>query len=220
MKTEFYIIGDSHAGALAQGAKQLGCKFSGGPMMAGRNMIDPFCYAENDEFVIAEDKPCLDRVRIELKPMLMSGCPVLSTVGFNINWFAEMSLRGFTVNTSRGDRNYISREVFRRCALEFANGAIEFYKLLKKYNLDIYAVYSPQRIDLDYLEVANRYDEIFAAEINELGVKLIDVRAATCDAHGCLKSEYSAAKGDDHLHANAAFGKIVIKEFLKKAFHR
>ena len=48
-------------------------------------------------------------------------------------------------------------------------------------------------------------------EVSALGVTMVDVRAQTTDARGILRPEY--AYDQDHVHANDAFGEIVLRKF-------
>jgi hypothetical protein len=214
---KFFIFGDSHAGNLGRSAKSLGLDFAGGSIMAGIYLNDPFFKIEDRTFKMLSDLG-VERLSKRLDDaglgpnFLDLDMPILSTVGFNTNNFATLfQKKNLAIGDSRVGQ-LISDACFEAVVEGSRNGALEFYRAMTRAGKSIFAVLSPQRFDRAPFAACQAFEEIMSRRMTEIGVRIVDVRAETTDNRGILLPEYES---EDPVHANQAYGAIVLRRFAE-----
>jgi hypothetical protein len=217
MPAKFFIFGDSHSGRLLRAARGLGLDFAGGSVMAGEHFHTRFFTVTDGRFeMLAElGKERLGKRLSDagLSNLMDVDVPFLSTVGFNTTNFSNAFEReGFAFAPAPvPGKTMISHACFDAVVKSARAGAIAFYRALHDAGKRVYAVPSPQRFPENQLQICRAFEAVMMREISALGVTIVDVRAQTTDARGILRPEY--AYEQDHVHANDAFGEIVLGKF-------
>jgi hypothetical protein len=216
MNPKFFIFGDSHSGRLLRAARGLRLDFDGGSIMAGENFHERFFTVRRGRFRMLTElgRERLDKRLAEagLSNLLDADMPFLSTVGFNTTNFGNtFEHQGFAIESAPG-KTMVSRACFGAVVAGARAGAIEFYRALRDAGKRVYAVPSPQRFDKNQMRLCRAFEAVMIARLSELGVVIVDVRGETTDARGILRPEYAYEK--DRVHANDAFGEIVLRKFL------
>jgi len=216
MNPKFFIFGDSHSGRLLRAARGLALDFVGGSIMAGENFHERFFTVRRGRFQMLTE---LGRERLGkrlsdagLSDLLDADMPFLSTVGFNTTNFSHaFENQGFAIESSPG-KTMVSQACFGAVVESARVGALEFYRALRDAGKRVYAVPSPQRFHENQVRLCRAFEAVMIARLSEFGVAIVDVRKETTDARGILRPEYAYEK--DRVHANDAFGEIVLRKFL------
>jgi hypothetical protein len=215
MPAKFFIFGESHSGRLLRAARGLRLEFDGGSVMAGEHFHTPFFSVADGRFEMLAELG-KERLAKRLSDAGLSNLwdvdvPFLSTVGFNTTNFSNAFDReGFASAPVRGRRT-VSHACFDAVVKSARAGALAFYAALRDAGKRVYAVPSPQRFPENQIELCRAFEAVMIREVTALGVTMVDVRAETTDARGILRPEY--AYEQDHVHANDAFGEIVLRKF-------
>lgn len=217
----FFLIGNSHAICLAVAARKKRIPFHGGPLTAGEAVSGPACSVEGGRFRLLDPtretklREYLDRFSRGID-LLDIGHPIVSTFGFNTQEFIRR-MRCVELSYEFDDRPgapHVSRQAFDAIVTCARTRAIDFYRALRERGLTVYCLCPPQRFALEDVALGRAFEGIVMSRIAALGVHLIDVRARTMDADGLLREEFLPARRDDRVHANAAFGAIVIDQLV------
>jgi hypothetical protein len=218
MPPDFLLLGDSHAGALKRAAEALNVSFTGGNLMAGKEMNDYFFRIDGNQFVLTSESASrllagyLRKGKLG-QNLLDIEVPLLSTVGFNThNFESAFRNQGLTIDAAENKR-FISAACFEAVVDGARRGALEFYRALRQADRIVYAVLSPQRFAPEKAAVCRAFEVVMVRRLLALGVGIIDVRAETTDGEGVLLSKFEPEKTEDWVHANGDFGAIVIKKF-------
>jgi hypothetical protein len=217
MNPRFLVFGDSHAGTLGRAAKALELDFAGGSVMAGYYMNDTFCEVRDGRFEMLS-KLGTERLAHRLSRdglgsnLLDIDLPILSTVGFNsANFCSQFCDEDLAIEGSPGTR-FISSACFEAVVDGSRRGALAFYAILKAAGKTVYAVPSPQRFRAGQQLLGRTFETVMFRRMAALGVPLVDVRAETTDENGALRREFASTL--DRVHANDAFGAVVIERFF------
>jgi hypothetical protein len=216
MQPKFFIFGDSHSGRLLRAARGLRLDFSGGSVMAGDYFNLPFFTVENGRFhmtaELGKERLAKRLAEAGVSDLLEVGLPFLSTVGFNTtNFTNRFENEGFALASAPG-KTMISQACFATVVESARAGALAFYRALRDTGKRVYAVPSPQRFPEGQAGLCRAFEAVMIRRLSELGVAIVDVRAQTTDARGLLRPEYFYEQ--DHVHANDAFGEIVLRKFF------
>ena len=220
MHTKFLLLGDSHINALARAAASLGFPCVGGYLGAGRLLNDYFFAVEGGAF-----KPLVPAMAARLAGFLETGglgtdllrvnVPVLTTIGFNThNFEAAFRREKLAMGEMEGD-DFISLACFEAAVEGARRGALEFYRTLIAAGKTIYAIPSPQRFSKGSIAVCRAFENVLLRRLSELGVQIVDVREATTRNDGRLLEKFESDREGDFVHANQAFGEIVLRRFLE-----
>lgn len=217
MNPRFFIFGDSHAGTLSRAAKALKLDFAGGSVMAGMYMDDTFCEVREGKFEMLS-KLGTERLAKRLSDgglganLLDIDLPILATVGFNTaNFCSRFCAQDLAIEGSPGTR-FISSACFEAVVDGARRGPLAFYALLKAAGKTVYVVPSPQRYKDGHMGIGHAFEEVMERRMTALGVPLVDVRAETIGENGMLRHEFASTL--DRVHANDAFGALVIERFF------
>jgi len=211
---DVFIIGDSHADALRSAFLSHGWRVHGGALHMGRTFEAPFFDVSeghlsfHDELAQANFARALSSAGVARMADLQM--PVLSTMGFNTNRLAGR------LWIKDGDKPSDEPPTWSQAVVEaVVEGArasiLEFYRRLPKGRT--FALLSPQRARTDLISTIVQVEDIFARKLADLGVRIVDVRRETIDSDGVLRSEFWRVEENDHVHANEAYGSVVMRRF-------
>lgn len=204
-----FIIGDSHAVAFADAAKERGLVWRGGPIGTGKALESKFWAVEDGAFEVT--LPIPDKVKARFKELLEFKGPILSVVGFNSHRFA-VDIAEYLMGAGLNLRpDSLSSAVFHQCVIEARAEVLNFYRLLLDAERSVYFTHSPNRQPAKHQDLVHAFEAILISEIQALGAHFVDVRE-TCMVEGRLKPEY--CRTADAVHANAKYGGVVIDKFL------
>lgn len=211
MKTErsqFFLIGDSHAVAIGSAARQQGRDFVGGPLGIGKDLERPFYRVEGDRFRLSGAH--MAPLSPDFEGLLQYDGAVLSTVGFNSLRFAREMHEYLSGLGSREWSKVMTGHVFRQCVLDARQNALEFYRLMNANGRRVFFVPSPQRARSRFRQLLLDFEAVMIAEVVATGAIFIDTRDLLYDGDGI--NPIYAMEGDDS-HGSVEYGRLVLECF-------
>ncbi len=207
-KTEFFLIGDSHAVALGDAAREAGRDFKGGPLGTGRDLEQPFFRVENNRFVLTSAKA--KELKTSFESLLTFPGPILCSVGFNAVRFAKDMREYLQAQGCTDWREAISEQAFRSCVINSRQVAIDFYQVLAKHQRSVWFVPSPQLGPSKLLPLLHDFETVLIPEVEATGARLIDVRDKVSFSDE-TRQLYERSKND--AHGNTQYGELVLDHF-------
>ena len=215
---EFLLLGDSHAAAIGHAAKALGLKFYGGPIGSGREFFAPFFQMENSRIQFTGEQPrtLLDRFLKSLETHSLEDLriPLLSTLGLSPHFPATYEMWSLYEDEDGGhSTDFLESHMFGAIVDQMIEQPMHFYRHLIQNGVDIVGIVAPQRVpELSSPAVFKAVQDRILLNYKRLGVTLLDARHQSCGDNGWLLQSY--CKDGDPLHANQAFGELVIAQWL------
>jgi len=225
-KSEFFIIGDSHSGVLAEYAKRKGLRFRGGMVGNGAHFSTSFFSVKENRLLLTEPKVAGRRQanhtfvpkEFDITPyeeLLLFDGPILTTIGFHSHKAGATISRalensGMTIEQlSTSEINLLIENCYHHC--------VEFYKLLQRYNKTVYFTCISPALRVPLFRESQTY---MIKTASSLGANFIDVISHTYN--GDLSNpEYHRVKvkpdGSKKLdmHGNDKWCELVFSEFNK-----
>jgi hypothetical protein len=183
--------------------------------MAGMYLNDPFFKIEDGNFTMLSELG-VERLSFRLNAAALGpnfldvNMPILSTVGFNTTNFPTLFRKRNLAIGDSSSGQLISDACFEAVVEGSRGGALEFYRAMTQAGKTIFAVLSPQRFDQASLTICKGFEDVMSRRVTDIGVRIVDVRAETTDDRGILLPQYAS---DDPVHANLAYGAIVLRKF-------
>ena len=237
------VLGDSHTVALRLGlaelqadpAVDLAVEIHARRVLPSPDLIKPF-FAELNGEVSFLDPAASEATR-----------KVIGSPGFGPDhgdWIFAFSLgfmTTFLLNlddwlefapwcSARRDRQLISDGVLRAIARRHNRYVLDFYRAIRGLGLRCVAIQAPPPMEGDrwfnhgadeptILHLDAVFREAIEDELRALGVPTVPIPVAAFDDRGFRRSEFWShkVKRDDRVHANAAFGRLMIPEIVKSA---
>lgn len=220
------MIGDSHVEASLQGAGELGlservrgCQLVGGRVLFGGSFI---CVQDGE--LAFPDPEVQDRLRTEtgLDRLEEGRGRVVVSMGLAAAPFTKV-FAGQRWNVSPGSRRpgwgFASEQLLDQIVRDMQEGILEFLELGFEFGLIVAAVAGPRQqernpsvalLGREALEAERRYEAPIRAYLAGKNCPVVEP-AEAINERGFLKEEFW---GPDPSHANAAFGRLVMRDLF------
>lgn len=212
---EVFLIGDSHTIALRKSFVASGWKVFGGGVLNGHTFESPF-FEQNEGKVRFIDEHAQNLFANALREAGVSTLgdleiPIVTTIGFASYRLAHI-LSGADRGMVADEAPSWSNAVMAEAVATTRRYALAFYKTLPAKLT--YAVHSPQKAPEQIIPKLRYVEDVFVEMLAPLGVNIIDVRDRTTEPNGTLKSKYFTAREGDKVHANRAYGAVVVDALI------
>lgn len=220
-----FVLGDSHALALCQAAREKNLPLYGGMLEGGRNLNLNFYNFNEGDFSFKNPKAdqCY---RVFLK---MAGAshikdirmPIICLFGMNIHYLSRSEVWSpFSINAERSEGQFLTTSVTTDIACDMIADALGFYRHLVEMGHTVYSSLPPRRTPtVDTKSIPNIFialEDILLREIEKIGVRVIDHRGWSLDSMGNLRDKYKHPDPHDDVHANAEFGFMLLQQIYNR----
>ncbi|MEV6995112.1 SGNH/GDSL hydrolase family protein [Streptomyces sp. NPDC093228] len=219
----FLLLGDSHAGPIGRAAQAAGVPFQGGPVGAGREFTDGFFTTHDTPagrdivFRSAEAQERYRRFLGELGVDALAdlSIPLVSTFGFCAHFVAlRENWDLYRDRSGAVPAVFLSSALFDAIVRAAVRDALAFYGHAVNLGLRVLAVMPPQRVPgQSDPAVFMAAQESIRRAVARLGVEVVDLRGRTTGPDGLQRPWLC---GDDEIHGNLAFGRIILAELLDR----
>lgn len=219
--SKFFFIGDSHTGALKQGADIIGIPNFGNALIPCSKWLNgDFSFTEDGNLTIADQvgeellrKSCLDAGVNRLSDLKI---PIVTTLPF----LMERDLRAFnrrhTTNIyENSDKIFLSYSSFRASIISVRADVISFLEGLVNSGVEVHSITPPSRMLPSFETFA--LQDVVEAELSRIGVTVHRTRNWSTDHEGILLTRYCIEKEGDFVHANSEYGAEAISRLLSHA---
>ncbi|MGX6648961.1 hypothetical protein ACWCOP_13570 [Maricaulaceae bacterium MS644] len=211
MQTELFFVGDSHVCALAEAATARGVAWRGGPLGAGKQLLEPFWRVEGGEFVFTG--PGAAQLTDRFRPLLSFDGPIVSTIGVNTRRFVRDFAHWAERLGAPASPDAVSSATLEALVADSRRTALEFYAVLAAHGRTVYSVATPPRISRDYLALCKAFETRLTEDLKAAGANPLDVGEAA-DEDGLLRAQFASPA--DEAHAGRAFGELVLDALARR----
>ncbi|WP_026145608.1 hypothetical protein [Pseudomonas asplenii] len=216
----FLLLGDSNAGPIGKAAQARGLTACGGPLGAGRDFNVDFLVSRPGDVGFRDgDMDQRYRQALELAGVARLGelsVPLVSTLGMSVHFLASRP-NWHCYQDERGefDAGFLDGALFESIIEQMSRHALAFYERVLAMGVRVLVVLPPQRVpEFSDPRVFLPAQEVLIRRFRELGVELVDVRAAANGEDGWQHPRFCEV--DDPLHGNLAFGELIVEALLPR----
>ncbi|WP_422377770.1 hypothetical protein [Roseibium sp.] len=213
---DFLLLGDSHAAAIGRAARLDGVSFHGGPLGSGREFFSPFFTVGDGRLALTGEQAAKLLAKfltdLGIPALEQLKCPLVSTLGLSPHFMATREIWScYAAPDTDPDTETLHSPIFAEVVEEMLAVPLTFYRHLVGNGVDVIGVAAPQRVpDLSIPSVFTAVQDQMLDRYRAIGMRLIDLRQDTGGSDGWLRTEF--CKDNDPLHANEAFGRLVLQE--------
>lgn len=142
--------------------------------------------------------------------------PLVATFGLSAHTLATTeNWRVYRDVTGAFAPGFLTGALFADIIRAMVRGALAFYTHALGLGLRVLAVMPPQRVPgMSDQDVFLAAQDVVRAELDRLGVEIVDLRPRVTDDTGLQRPAFCEA--DDTIHGNLAFGRLILADLLAR----
>jgi len=222
------FVGDSHGMIVQSAAAENGITFQA-PITAASAIFAQAKFVREEGDTAADFQMAADRVDLErhsaakvkhrinkakamtaaFQAVFEDPLPVFMNIG--------TSARPFALKMAAASKNApMSRKLMKIAAQEYFADFRAQYAQIVTHCPEVICFYSPTRFTAETRDIWLAYDDMVAAEMGDLGVEMLDLRAELGDDDLLLREEFYPTPEDDGVHAGHAWGMAVTEAIQRR----